>query len=450
VRASLPSLGRRLPELTEDLAELSKLLERGDDLAASLAKTRQIVRKAVKALCDEQRVTLPRAEASLDEMLQSLTVKNVVPASIATQIRRVSTNSGEPASEFLVDDDVRAMVALLEWRVGSTANRGSVSSIPPPIAAAAPIPSRRRLVIAISLAILVVAGIATAIALSREPTRDDVAREPPKQSTSEMAHISGATFEMGSREDELGGAFKICREVEHRDADTCKRERKLLDREQLRKVTISSFDLDRDEVNVGDFVDWLNTLPPTTDTVIAQPGVNYAPDAHRFSVQPGHATMPIVGLTWVTARAYCAALGKRLPTEAEWELAARGAARRLYPWGDAMPTCNHVVFARREGRQCDTAGPQDATPVGSASRDLTPEGVHDLAGNVSEWTEDAALDRPTCTGPCVDPRIQGGPSDKRVVRGGNWGSWVGELRGAARTDADPATPTTDTGFRCAR
>jgi formylglycine-generating enzyme required for sulfatase activity len=240
----------------------------------------------------------------------------------------------------------------------------------------------------------------------------------------------------------------LCRETEHRGDEACKRERASLAGEQLRKVTISTFDLDRDEVTVGDFVAWLDRAPPAPDTVTAQPNIDYAPDTHRFSAQHGRETLPVVGVTWATARDYCAAANKRLPTEAEWELAARGVERRTYPWGNDLPNCDEVVFARYDGRQCEQAG-SDPAPVGTARRDVTPDGVRDLGGNVSEWTADAALDRPTCSGPCGDPHIDGAPTDKRVLRGGNWSGWLGWLRGARRTEADANTPKTDVGFRCA-
>ena len=74
--------------------------------------------------------------------------------------------------------------------------------------------------------------------------------------------------------------------------------------------------------------------------------------------------------------------------------------------------------------------------------------MFDLGGNVSEWTVDAGGARPTCSGPCVDPEVTDGIG--RVVRGGNWGSYSGALRAAARFALEPTRARTDIGFRCAR
>ncbi len=86
---------------------------------------------------------------------------------------------------------------------------------------------------------------------------------------------------------------------------------------------------------------------------------------------------PVANVTWEEAMAYAASLGGRLPTEREWEFAARGTESRKYPWGDAEPTCQRAHF-----RGCE---PESTLPVMSRPAGATPEGVHDLAGNVWEW-----------------------------------------------------------------
>src|SRR5574338_706593 len=89
---------------------------------------------------------------------------------------------------------------------------------------------------------------------------------------------------------------------------------------------------------------------------------------------------PINGVNWYQAKKYCEWKGKRLPTEAEWELAARGDDGRMFPWGNDTPTCNHVVS--------DSCGTSGTGPVGSKPLGDSPYGLHDMGGNVLEWCSD--------------------------------------------------------------
>lgn len=100
----------------------------------------------------------------------------------------------------------------------------------------------------------------------------------------------------------------------------------------------------------------------------------FDPD-HAFS--EGHGRRPVTGVTWEEAMAYAAFLGGTLPTEVQWEYAARGPGSRRYPWGDAPPTCERAHF-----RDCE---PERTVAVASRPDGATPAGIHDLAGNVWEW-----------------------------------------------------------------
>lgn len=150
---------------------------------------------------------------------------------------------------------------------------------------------------------------------------------------------------------------------------------------------------------------------------------------------------PVVYVSWHDARAYATWVGRRLPTEAQWEKAARGTDGRRYPWGRASPTPTHARFG---GRRSGTT-PVDAHPAGAS-----PYGVLDLAGNVWEWCLDA--DDPVfyTHGPDRDP-CRTAPPDREasVARGGSWAFGPRTLRTYARRGFSPDTRLDGVGFRCA-
>ncbi|MDC0721440.1 SUMF1/EgtB/PvdO family nonheme iron enzyme [Nannocystis bainbridge] len=150
---------------------------------------------------------------------------------------------------------------------------------------------------------------------------------------------------------------------------------------------------------------------------------------------------PVVCATWAQAAAFCAWRDKRLPTEAEWERAARGPDdRHEYPWGDAPPTCQ-----RAQTHEC---GPTTA-PVGSHPAGRSPDGVHDLAGNASEWVADWYHPRAYARSHGHNPA---GPDrgEVRVVRGGSFYDGPGYLRVSYRYGLSPQWGYGTVGFRCAR
>lgn len=160
----------------------------------------------------------------------------------------------------------------------------------------------------------------------------------------------------------------------------------------------------------------------------------------RYVADPGFEDHPAVEPSWRGARAYCLWRGARLPTEAEWERAARGADGRTYPWGEAPPDDTRARFA---------AAFNATVPVGRYAAGATPDGVQDLAGNVHEWT--SSLYRPY-PWRADDGREDADDPGERVTRGGGHDSRAAELRAAWRgkgVSRGPRAGHHNIGFRCA-
>ncbi len=160
---------------------------------------------------------------------------------------------------------------------------------------------------------------------------------------------------------------------------------------------------------------------------------------------------PMTLVSWQDARRYCKFRGARLPTEAEFERAARGTERRRYPWGNLWN--RRVANHGRLGLDASDAsdGFAELAPVGSFPNGRTPDGFMDLGGNVAEWVHDyyaTSYPEQAEQNP-KGPSLASATSD-RVVRGGSHSSGAPWLRGAARGHSDPAKRSPMVGFRCAR
>jgi formylglycine-generating enzyme required for sulfatase activity len=282
-----------------------------------------------------------------------------------------------------------------------------------------------------------------------------------------MVCFPTGSFTMGSTAEQVEAEAAACKE----QVPNC---RTIVEREQpARHVKLSEFFLDEHEVTNAELADWLNTDPERLEVAAdgqGRPkryvrdlkgtllldlwsetsGIEQTKDG-TFHPKAGMERWPVVQVTWDAAFAYCEARGKRLPTEAEWERAARGVKRR-YPWGDEKPDCRQVVVGRAATGDCHDF-PAHPEPVEGSPRDRTPEGVSDLGGNVSEWVYDAfTLPYYGPCGDCVDPRVER-PSgstgdDWRVFRGAAFNSEL-FARVTARGRWKRQEVGFGLGFRCA-
>jgi formylglycine-generating enzyme required for sulfatase activity len=201
------------------------------------------------------------------------------------------------------------------------------------------------------------------------------------------------------------------------------------DEKPLTKVTVAPFQLQRVEVSVAQYADCVRAGRCSTDTLNTYSLCNWR--------APGREGDPLNCLGWDQAKAYCTWRSARLPTEAEWEFAARGADGRLFPWGNDAPAAGRATFGRKG---------EGTTPVGSNAAGASPFGVLNLAGNVWEWTEDSYAPYPG--GSITNPHPEAG-SD-RVFRGGGWVNEPSMLRATARDKGDPSNRDVALGVRCAR
>jgi formylglycine-generating enzyme required for sulfatase activity len=175
------------------------------------------------------------------------------------------------------------------------------------------------------------------------------------------------------------------------------------------------------------------------DEICTAPGSDYSGWRSNIYENPDYRDHPVTNVTWQQARDYCIWAGRDLPTEAQWEKAARGLDRRIYPWGDTID-CSLANYS-----ECKI---KDTTPVNRYKAGASPYGVLDMSGNVWEWVLDWYDPGYYGISPSINP---GGPitGTLKVLRGGSWLNGATYVRTAYRFPAKPDQPSNYYGFRCA-
>ena len=196
-------------------------------------------------------------------------------------------------------------------------------------------------------------------------------------------------------------------------------------------VFLSGFYIDKFEVTTTQYASFLK------ETGLRPPNFWKLIDFEK------HNQHPVIGISWVAANHYCTHYGKSLPTEAQWEKAARGVDQRLFPWGNNPPTSEHAHF------HSVNEGYDIVKPVGSKYLGASFYGAYDMAGNVSEWVADWYGENYYSNSPNKNPK---GPENgkSKIYRGGNFYEAGWYIRSTFRVMTWAGHSNSMTGFRCAQ
>jgi formylglycine-generating enzyme required for sulfatase activity len=292
-------------------------------------------------------------------------------------------------------------------------------------------------IIACLAAVAVVPEVRRLFSLEPTPTMPPTWTRPADDMV--MAYVPAGEFRMGSTGEEVDAALVLC--SESRD---CQRD-SLEDEQPAHIVALDGFWIDSMEVSNRQYrlcVEAGSCDPPSDSG-------SHTRDSYYGN--SAYDDYPVISVDWHQAAAYCEWVGGRLPTEAEWEYAARGPEGRRYPWGDAfdgarLNYCDaNCEFGWADGAFDD--GYFDTAPVGSYPAGASWVGVLGMAGNVWEWVADWYDSDHYSHSPSRNPTgpLSGGG---RVLRGGSWRSYQGLARCSFRDWSSPGFSLDRLGFRC--
>lgn len=283
------------------------------------------------------------------------------------------------------------------------------------------IPRRRSWVVIGAVATLIAFGSLSYVVKNFHQTKD----------RKEMVFLHGGAFMMGSTEQEAKAALALAQSSIPTWAEP---------EQPQHRVMLDPFFMDKFEVTAAEYGRFLEETGRTPH------------NASRASSEKNH---PVTGITWMEADQYCRWAGKELPTEAQWEYAARGGESSRYPWGNSLVNglranfCDAKCPDQLNGPSSDDDGFRSVAPAGTYEAGRSAHGIYDLAGNVAEWVwdwyddrfyEKSRVDNPVNTDPHID--------EYKVIRGGSYLDGPYFMRAASRNFRAQNTRHPKIGFRC--
>lgn len=263
---------------------------------------------------------------------------------------------------------------------------------------------RSNVIIFVIAGVVVIGGIVIALLLGKKKSGEETTPSGPTSENIEWVRISEGSFKMGDNFNEGD-----------------------LDEIPFHTVHLDTYYISKYEVTFSQYDEFCNA------TGRSKPG----------DEGWGRGARPVINVSWDDAKAFCDWLSSKtgenihLPTEAQWEKASRGTDMRRYPWGDSSPTSSLANYKNSVGK---------TMPVGSYPSGVSPYGIHDMAGNVWEYCSDWYDSNYYRISPGSNPQ---GPlsGTLRVVHGGSWINYKGDLRCAARSQIFPTSRGNSMGFR---